>query len=175
MSTTASPQPEAEVLAPKKRSRFKTIVISTVGALAVLVAGVLIAASTKPDTCRIERSMTINAPAETIYPLIEDYQSFISWSPFEKNDPDMKRTFSGPAAGLGSVYEFDGNTQAGKGRIEITKAVPASLVVMSLDFERPFECHNTVEFTLTPQRDSTKVTWLMHGPNHFMGKVMQVL
>jgi len=43
-----------------------------------------------------------------------------------------------------------------------------------LDFFTPFEGHNTAEFTMLPQGDATNVTWLMHGPLPFMGKIMHV-
>jgi hypothetical protein len=44
--------------------------------------------------------------------------------------------------------------------------------VIALDFLRPFKAHNTAEFTLKPQGDTTSVTWAMHGPNLYIGKVM---
>jgi hypothetical protein len=31
-----------------------------------------------------------------------------------------------------------------------------------------------VEFTMEPKGDSTNVTWAMHGPNLYIGKVMSI-
>ena len=47
-----------------------------------------------------------------------------AWSPYEKKDPAMKRTLSGAASGKGAVYEWDGDSNVGKGRMEITDSAP---------------------------------------------------
>jgi hypothetical protein len=148
---------------------FKKIGIGVV----VLLAGLFGFAATKPDTFRVERTVSINAPAEEIHAHISDFHGWNAWSPYENLDPAMKRTFSGAASGQGAVYEWNGNGKAGAGRMEITEATP-SRVTIQLDFTRPFESHNIAEFTLDPQGESTNVTWAMHGPNHYLGKVMGV-
>jgi hypothetical protein len=67
-----------------------------------------------------------------------------------------------------------GNSKIGQGRMEILDAPPPSKVAIKLDFLKPFEAHNTAEFTLAPRGDATDVTWAMHGPNLFIGKLMSV-
>jgi uncharacterized protein YndB with AHSA1/START domain len=153
---------------------IKRIALFVVGLLAVLIAVVLILALTKPGTFRVERTTSIKAPPEKIFPLVNDFQNWSSWSPYEKKDPAMKRTFSGPPSGKGAVYEWDGDKNVGQGRMEITGSTPPSNVTLDLDFVKPFEAHNTVVFTLAPQGDSTTVTWAMQGPANFISKVMQV-
>jgi hypothetical protein len=86
----------------------------------------------------------------------------------------MKRTLSGAPSGKGSVYEWDGDSNVGKGRMEITDSSPPSKVVIKLDFLKPFEGHNIAEFTMQPQGDATNVTWSMTGPCPFIAKVMSV-
>ena len=86
----------------------------------------------------------------------------------------MKRTYSGAASGRGAVYAWDGNKNVGSGRMEILEASAPSKVVIKLDFIKPFEGHNTAEFTMLPQGDATNLTWVMHGPTPFMMKVMHV-
>lgn len=139
----------------------------------VIVVAFLAYCATKPDTFRIERSATINAPAEKIFPYINNLHSFASWSPYEKMDPNMKRTYIGPEAGKGAAYEWSGNDQIGQGRMEITSSTEPTNVTMSLDFIKPFKAHNTVEFNLKPNGESTDATWSMYGPNEYMCKVMQ--
>jgi uncharacterized protein YndB with AHSA1/START domain len=141
--------------------------------LLVGVAGVLIYAATKPDVFRVQRSTSIKAPPERILALLSDLRGWSAWSPYEKRDPAMKRTFSGAEKGKGAIYAWDGNKNVGAGRMEILDASP-SRVVIKLDFERPFEAHNTAEFTMEPKGDGTTVTWAMHGPALFVGKVMGV-
>jgi len=149
---------------------IKTIAIIA----AVLIVGVLIFAATKPDTFRVVRTTTVDAPPETIYPLINDFHQWNAWSPFEQLDPAMVRTHSGAAFGEGAIYEWEGNRDAGSGRMEITDSTPDRSVTIQLDFTKPFEAHNTAEFTLEPRGDSTIVTWAMHGPNLYIGKLMSV-
>jgi uncharacterized protein YndB with AHSA1/START domain len=139
------------------------------------VGGFLIYAATRPDTFRVERTATIKAPPERIFPLINDFQRWGAWSPFEKKDPAMKRTLSGAPSGSGAVYEWDGNKEIGQGRMEIVESVPPSRVTLKLDFTRPFKAHNIVDFTLEPRGDSTQVTWAIHGPSPFISKVMGIV
>jgi hypothetical protein len=73
-----------------------------------------------------------------------------------------------------AVYAWEGNRKVGAGRMEIIDAPPPSRVAIKLDFIRPFEAHNTAEFTLEPKGDLTNVTWAMQGQNVFVGKVMSV-
>lgn len=143
-------------------------------ALAVLIAIILIVAAMRPDTFRVQRSIDINAPAEKIFPLINDYRHWGSWSPYEKVDPAMQRTFSGAPNGKGSVYEWNGNKNVGRGRMEILDTTPSSKVVIKLDFFSPFEAHNTAEFTMQPKGNATNVTWAMQGPVPYMMKVMHM-
>jgi len=144
-------------------------------AVVAVVGGFLIYAATRPDSFRVERTATINAPPERIFPLINDFQRWGAWSPFEKKDPAMKRTMSGVPSGKGAVYEWDGNKEIGQGRMEIVESVPPSRVTLTLDFTRPFKAHNIVDFTLEPRGNSTQVTWAIHGPSPFISKVMGIV
>ncbi|MEA2837979.1 MAG: hypothetical protein QOD89_2529 [Bradyrhizobium sp.] len=142
--------------------------------LAAAIAGVLILASRKPDTLRVQRSASIKAAPEKIFPLINDFHQWRAWSPYEDRDPNLARSFSGANSGKGAVYEWSGNKNVGSGRMEILDAPAPQKVVIKLDFLKPFEAHNTAEFTLLPQGGTTTVTWLMHGPAPLLSKLMQV-
>jgi hypothetical protein len=152
---------------------FEIIAIIAV-VLAIAIAVVLILAATKPDRFSVQRAITVKAPPETIFPLIDDFHQWGSWSPYEYKDPAMKRSFSGAESGKGAVYAWDGNKNVGSGRMEIVDASAPSKIRIKLDFFTPFEGHNTAEFTMLPQGDATSLTWLMHGPAPFMSKLMQV-
>jgi hypothetical protein len=142
--------------------------------LAIAIAIVLILAATKPDTLRVQRATSIRAPADRIFPMINDFHQWRSWSPYENKDPAMQRTYEGTASGKGAVYAWDGNKNVGSGRMEIVEASVPSRITIKLDFFKPFEGHNTAEFTMLPQGDVTNLTWTMHGPAVLMSKVMQV-
>ena len=85
-----------------------------------------------------------------------------------KLDPQLKRQYSGSPTGQGAVYEWEGNKQVGKGRMEITESLPPSKVAIKLDFFKPFEAHNTAEFTMQPRGGETAVTWAMLGHKPFL-------
>lgn len=127
------------------------------------------------DTFHIERSTMIAAPAQAIFPHINDFHAWEAWSPYEKMDAELGKTYSGPASGAGAAYAWVGR-KAGSGRMEITRSETPSKIVIQLDFSKPMTAHNTAEFTLEPAggagSDGTKVTWAMHGPNTLMSKVM---
>jgi uncharacterized protein YndB with AHSA1/START domain len=145
-------------------------------ALAVLAIIVVILgmAAMKPDTFAVKRVITIKAPPEKIAPLVTDFHQWASWSPWEALDPAMKRTFSGAPAGKGAIYEWEGNKDVGKGRMEVLDASTPAKTVIKLDFLQPFESHNVTEFTLVPQGEMTQVSWDMTGPMPFISKIMSV-
>lgn len=143
-----------------------------------LVAAVLLYAASRPDHFRIERSVTVNASPDKIFPLISNFHRWEAWSPWEKIDPKLSRTYSGATEGLGAVYAWSGNQDIGQGRMEIIEAQPSSKLRIKLDFVTPFEAHNTVDFVLIqqgpqgPQGSATVVTQSMQGPTPFISKLL---
>lgn len=138
------------------------------------IAALLFVAGRRPDRFRIERSIRIDAPRETLFAVVSDLHQFDGWSPWAALDPDMRKTFSGAASGVGAVYEWQGNSKVGQGRMEIIDAVEPARVVIKLDFLKPFEAHNTAEYVLVEATDGTEFTWAMHGPSNFMSKFMSL-
>jgi hypothetical protein len=149
-------------------------IITIVAVVLALAVGVVLAlALTKPDEIRVTRSATIKAPPAKIVPLIDDLHAWVAWSPYEKKDPAMQRSYSGAERGKGAAYAWSGNGNVGSGRMEIVDSTPDKIVI-KLDFVTPFEGHNVAEFTLQPRGDATDVNWTMHGPAPLLSKVMQV-
>lgn len=139
-----------------------------------VVLAILVYAAMRPDTFEVRRSATIAAPTARIFPLIDDLHQWATWSPYEKIDPAMKKTFTGAWSGRGAAYAWEGNGKVGQGRMEITESSPSSRVALKLDFIKPFEGHNIAEFTLVPQGNATQVTWAMRGPSPYVAKVMGI-
>ena len=148
-----------------------TILLIILGAVAVVIIGVLIAAAMRPDDFRIERSTTIKAAPEKVYPLINDLHKFNLWNPFNKMEPDAKGTYSGADSGKSAAYAWEGK-RMGSGRMEIIDTAAPRLVVLKLDFLKPFQAHNTAEFTIVPKPEGTSVTWAMFGKSPFIPKLM---
>jgi len=137
-------------------------------AIVLAVAAALILAAIRPDTFKVQREATIQAPPEKVYALISDFKAWPAWSPWEKKDPQMKRTFGD------KTYAWQGNKEVGEGRMEIVEAVPPARVKLKLDFIKPFEAHNVVDFTLQPKDKATQVTWAMQGDTPFLFKIVHV-
>lgn len=147
--------------------------LETIAIAAVILTGAMFAfAATKPDTFRIERTIHINAPPERIFQHINDLTKWSAWSPWDKMDPAMKKTAGGAPLGKGALYEWEGNHQVGKGRMEILESIPSSKILIQFNFLKPFAAHNQAEFTLAAHEGSTTVTWAMYGPQPYMAKVM---
>ena len=150
---------------------LKTVVISA----AVFAGAFLMFVATRPDSFRLERSAVINAPPEKLFALVSDFKQWPRWSPWEKLDPAMARTFSGPERGVGSVYTWDSPSKAGAGRMEIKEAQTDAKVTIQLNFIRPFAAQNTTEFNLQRQpNNTTQFTWVMYGPSPYVAKLMQI-
>jgi uncharacterized protein YndB with AHSA1/START domain len=149
---------------------FKKIALVIV----VLIAGILLYATTRPDNFQVQRSAAIKAPPEKVFQLINDFKRWDAWSPWEKKDPAMKRTFSATTSGKGASYGWEGNREVGKGRMEITESTPSSAVALKLEFLEPFESQAAVRFALEPKGEITQVTWTMNGPMPYISKVFTI-
>ncbi len=148
-----------------------TVVITVI----IIVIAFIIYVSMRPGTFPIARSVSIKAPQEKVFALVNDFHQWEGWSPWEKVDPNVKRTYNNVTSGKGAVYEWEGDRNVGQGRMEITDSSASSKIVIKLDFIKPFQGHNTVEFTLTSQGGNTIVTQTMYGENNFMSKLMGVI
>jgi uncharacterized protein YndB with AHSA1/START domain len=143
-------------------------------AVVVVIVGLFAFIATRPNSFHVERSAEVGAPAGAVFPLINDFHEWAQWSPWEKMDPTMKKTFEGPSAGPGAVYAWSGNNKVGEGRMTILESKPAERVVIKLQFFKPFAATNQATFTLAPAAAGTRVTWSMDGRNTLMGKVFSL-
>lgn len=143
-------------------------------AVVVVIAALLIYASTRPNDFRVERSATFKAAPDKVYAQLNDLHNWQAWSAWERKDPNMKKSFSGAASGVGAVYAWEGNGNVGKGSMTIAESVPDQKVLIKLDFISPFEGHNTAEIVLQPQDGGTHVVWSMYGPMAFVPKLMGI-
>src|SRR6267154_3822760 len=115
--------------------------------LVVIVVLLCVVILLQPATYQVERSTTINAPAEVVFAQVNDFHKWNAWSPWAKLDPAMKQTFEGAPAGNGAVYTWTGNKEVGEGRMTITESRPSDLIKIKLDFIRPFAATSDTVFT----------------------------
>lgn len=149
---------------------FKKIFIG----LVLIVAVLAVVIALQPAEFRITRSITIAAPPATVFSLINDFHQWNQWSPWEKMDPEMKKTYEGTAAGAGAIYTWSGNDKVGKGNMTLTESKPNDLILIRLEFIEPMEAVSGTEFTLKPEGDGTHVNWTMTGQNNFIGKAFHL-
>lgn len=138
--------------------------------VAILLVLLVVVVVTRPTRFRIVRSTKISAPPATIFGLINDLKRWQAWSPWEKVDPNLQRTYEGPSSGPGAAYSWVGNANVGEGRMTIVESRPNERVDIRLDFIKPFTAANTAEFMIKPVGDQTEVTWAMEGDYNFMMK-----
>ncbi len=144
--------------------------------LVVIVAAFAVVVATRPSTFHIERSTTILARPEVVFAELGDFHAWPAWSPWEKLDPKMARTFSGPPAGVGATYAWKSEVgKVGQGRMTIEKSEPPTREVIKLEFIKPFAATNTVTFTIEPLASDSRVTWAMDGHNGFLGKMFHTV
>ena len=128
----------------------------------------------QPGRYRVERSVVVAAPAETVYEAVADLRRWGEWSPWEKLDPGMKKEFAGTPAAPGSTYHWAGNDKVGEGRMTLVEASAPSRVAYKLEFLKPWESTSTTEFTFAPDGGGTRVSWSMLGEIGFVEKLFGV-
>lgn len=141
-------------------------------AIAVLIVGFVVLVALQPSNFRIERSIVVNAPAEVVFPHVNDFRRWTAWSPFEKLDPNLKRNYDGAPSGTGSVYHWAGNKDAGEGRATIIESRTNERIRIQLEFIKPYQATDIAEFTFVPEGQGTRVTWSLSGTNNFMFKAV---
>ena len=142
--------------------------------LLIAVGGVLAMAATKPTHYHIERSATISAAPAAVFAHVNDFHAWEAWSPWEKIDPAMKRTFEGPPSGKDATYAWVGNDKVGEGKMTIIESQPDARVGIRLEFIKPFAETCQADFALAAEGEGTKVTWGMDGNHNYVSKIMCV-
>jgi len=144
--------------------------------LVVVVAVFVIVVVTRPAEFHIERSILVGTPPANVFIQVNDLHAWAAWSPWEKLDPNMEKTHTGPPAGPGATYAWKSESgKVGQGRMTIEKSEAPARVVVTLEFIKPFAATNTVTFSFDDTTVGTKVTWAMDGRNGFMGKAFALL
>ena len=140
----------------------------------LVIAAFLAFIWSRPNHFRVERATTVAASPAVVYAQIANFHDWSAWSPWEKLDPQLHRTYEGPESGVGAFYGWTGNKAVGEGSMKITEATPDSRIAIDLQFIRPFKSSNVCTFDLAPDGAGTKVTWAMEGPMNFMSKTMGI-
>lgn len=139
--------------------------------VAALIAAVLVIAAFQPSQFTVTRTTLVFAPPSAIFPEVNDFHRWQAWSPYEKVDPGMQRTFEGAPSGVGAAYGWSGNNAIGAGKMTITESRPGELIGIRLEFFKPMAGVSQATFTFRPESGATRVTWTMNGTNGYLGKI----
>jgi uncharacterized protein YndB with AHSA1/START domain len=143
--------------------------------LAVVGAVLLISVAMRPDNFRVTRSLAIAAPPGAVFPYVNELRRWALWSPWDKIDPALKRTYEGPPSGVGAIYRWEGIRKVGHGNMTITESQPPKRIQFNLEFLKPFKASHTAEFTFEAKGNQTLVTWSIAGKCNFMTKAMHLV
>ena len=141
--------------------------------LAMLVI-FLIFVAIRPNHFDYKVTEQINAPVEKVFPYLSDFRMGVQWSPFEKEDPEMKKEFIGGTNVVGAKYNFEGKKNPSSGTLEILKIVPNERVEFRLTMNSPIKTDNFVVYEIKPKDGGSEFTWSMSGENTFVTKLMSV-
>lgn len=151
---------------------LKKIILGVLAIIVIAVAALVIAVMMQPDTYRVVRTASVNAPSDKVFANVNDFKKWDAWSPWAKIDPAMKVTYGGPPTGVGSTYAWVGNDQVGEGKMTIKESHPSSHIKIDLEFIKPFASVADTEFILKPAGDKTDVEWSIAGKHNVISKAM---
>ena len=141
-------------------------------ALCVAVAALLLVIASFPWRFRVERSLLIPAPADAVFTQVNDFHAWAGWSPWQALDPAAKKSFSGAPTGVGSVYAWLGNDNAGEGQMTMARSDRPTAISIERTIVKPVATTDRLDFAFVPEGAGTRVTWWMSGETSFPGNVI---
>lgn len=142
--------------------------------IVLVLAGFLTFVAMQPSDFRVVREVKVDAPASAIFPHVNDLKKFDVWNPWSKIDPNIKTTYEGPAAGVGAISKWDGDSKIGSGQMTIVESKPNETIQMKLDMFKPFESTSMAEFTFKTEGKQTSVSWALSGHSNFVSRIFCV-
>jgi len=140
-------------------------------ALGALVVLLLIVALFVPKDFNYEKSITINAPIDTVWVNVNSLSALDKWSPWNDHDPVMKKDMKGKDGNVGAVQSWESSI-VGSGSQTIAAVEKPTLFETELNFYKPYKSHGKAYIKLVSQGTSTKATWGMTGNMPYPMNVM---
>ncbi|MBN1406503.1 MAG: SRPBCC family protein [Calditrichaceae bacterium] len=127
--------------------------------LVVLIILFLAVALFLPSTSHVERSITINLPADSIYALVVDYNYYQDWNPWSKMEPTAKGEISGPVGQAGQKWSWEGEI-IGSGSLTTEKIIPGEYIESKLEFTAPQAMQSKDIWKFESTQAGSKITWI---------------
>ena len=107
----------------------------------------------------VEKSISINAPFDTVEQATADFSNWTVWSPWLITEPTAQVDVHGIAGQVGHGYKWNGEL-VGSGSMEI-ESTDNGRQQMDLQFLKPFKSKAKVSLHLRQSENNTDVTWTM--------------
>jgi uncharacterized membrane protein len=133
--------------------------------LILFISIVLIVAYFMPKEYSVEREITINKPADSIFKYVRSLKNQNEFSVWANRDPKIRITYKGTDGAVGAVSSWESNVkEVGVGEQEITKITENRRLDFALRFKKPME-DTAVGFMSTEpvSGNQTKVRWGISG------------
>ena len=133
--------------------------------LILIVSIVLVAAYFMPKDYAVEREITINKPADSVFSYVRYLKNQNEFSVWANIDPKMKSTYTGTDGSVGAVAAWESDIKdVGVGEQEITKITEGKRIDFALLFKEPMN-DTAVGFMSTEavSKNQTKVKWGIKG------------
>ena len=115
-----------------------------------------------PSSYKIDRTLTMKAEPEEIFPYVDSLRKWQEWTVWtKKQDSTIQFSYEGKNAGVGTVEKWT-SKNLDNGTIAITKSQPVKIIEYALIMnDGQFHSTGKVSFVLTSR--GTVVTWSQYG------------
>jgi DNA gyrase inhibitor GyrI len=104
----------------------------------------------------VDKAMTIDAPLQKVFKILNDFHHWPIWSPWLICEPDSPLKIRED----GKYYEWEGK-RIGAGNMSIIKETPDRKIELDLAFLKPWKSKAKVQFLCKAEGQKTKVNWTM--------------
>ena len=120
-----------------------------------------------PSKTHVERSMVIAAHPNQIFPLINQLNKWVEWSPWHKKDTTAQYTYNEIPAGVGAYNKWiSAHPEVGNGTMQIIESVSDTFLKIQMNMEGMGISYST--FKLSETDAGTLVTWIMDADGEGM-------
>lgn len=107
-----------------------------------------------------EKSISIDAPIDSVWKNINSLTAMDKWSPWNDKDPNMQKTLTGTDGTVGATQAWISKVKGvGEGSQTILKMQEPSLLETRLEFLKPFKSTAEAYVKLSHKNGSTNATW----------------
>ena len=154
------PNPTPALQTKKRTSLLRKCFYTLIGMILIfIIVGLFL-----PTTFHAEKTVTINATADKIFPFINSPKTWSDWSAWNtKSHPTLKYQYEGPISGVGATSIWTDDSMKNPGKTVITQSMKNKAISYTLSMGGQ-EMQGEIILTTNPQNPQhTDVTWKLGG------------